>query len=329
MNDETHRAAELRARALDTLGALDTLPPQELQRTTRLAAALARTGTRLPSSTVHLLDATSQHRVAASGGIRRERSPVESTLCVHVVEDGRAIYTPDAGAEPRFDGSPHTSGPAPVGLYYGTPLRLSNGTTVGTLCVFDDRPGTLTRDQRDRLDDLAAQTSAHLELSGAVQDLARVATRDPLTGVANRLKRSAALAAAFAAPDRAPHEPSLLAVDLDDFKQVNHRYGHDVGDQVLAGTAARLCAAVRARDLVGRLGGDRFVVLLDDLPDLGLLGELAARITAVTGEPYRTTAGPVRCTVSVGTAVGRHGDLAYELLGRADEHLYERKRVPR
>lgn len=329
MTDDRQRAAQDRARALATLGALAALPSPELQRTTRLAAALARTGDRLPSSTVHLMDATSQHRVAASDGVRRERTPVEATLCVQVVEGGQPIYTPDATAEPRFDGNPHTSGPQTVGLYYGTPLRLSDGTTVGTLCVFDDRAGVLTQDQRDRLDDLAAQTGAHLELTGAVQDLAHLATHDPLTGVANRLKLSAALSAAFTAPDRAPHEPSLLAVDLDDFKSVNDRYGHDVGDQVLAGTAARLRACVREHDLVGRLGGDEFVVLVDDLPDPGLLSELAARISASTSEPYATTAGPVRCTVSVGTAVGRCGDLAYELLGRADEHLYERKRVHR
>ncbi len=329
MTEPSSRAADARTRSLASLGALDVLPSQELHRTTRLAAHLARTGDSTPMAAVHLLDGTSLHRVAETGGLPRHRAPVETALCVQVVEGDRAVYAPDASSEARFQGNHHTTGPGSIGLYYGTPLRLSDGSMVGTLCVLDTQAGELTEDQRARLDDLAEQTSAHLELAGISQDLAHLATHDSLTGVANRLKVSHALATALADPERLAHEPSLLVVDLDDFKAVNDTYGHGVGDQVLAGTAARLLASVRQQDIVGRLGGDEFVVLIQDLEDPSLLAEIVARISVATAAPYDTTAGPVTCTATVGTALGEAGDLPYELLGRADAQMYERKQATR
>ena len=315
-----------RTDSIASLGALDDLPSTELQRTARLAAHLARDGDDVPMAAVHLLDGTSLHRVSEVGGLPRARVPFDTTLCAHVVDGERAVYAPDASLEPRFEGNPHTRGPEPVRLYYGTPLRLSDGTVVGTLCVLDVRAGTLTDEQRARIDDLAEQTSAHLELIGITRDLAHLATHDPLTGVANRLELSRRLAEAFAAPDRRPHEPSALVVDLDRFKDVNDRLGHTVGDEVLAGTAARLTASVRDTDLVGRLGGDEFVVLVPQLEHCEVLEQVAERVRAATAEPYATSAGLVVCTATVGLALGEQGDLAYELLGRADADMYADKR---
>lgn len=320
----TDPASDARARALTSLGSLSALPSPELQRVCRIAAHLAAQRGRTPIAAIHLLDQTYQHRVASTGA-PMERASAAQSMCLPVVREGRSVYCPDATADARYAGNPNTRGEGGVRLFYATPLRRSDGTTVGTLCVFDSEPGALSAAQRDRLQDLAQQTTAHIELTGLSRDLADLAVRDPLTMVANRFLLSHRLELALADPDRAPHEPALIVVDLDGFKRVNDRYGHIVGDEVLSATAARLVASVRPDDLVARLGGDEFAVLFDRLPDPSLVAEVAERIAAVTAQPYETKTGPLVCRASVGYTLGRPGDFPYELMGRADAQMYERK----
>ena len=317
-------ARALKIRELDLLG---QLPSPELRRTARLAAHIARSDGLVPMAAVHLLDDTHQHRVAGVG-VPLARTPLQDSMCVQVLTGNEAIYTDDAAQEQRFTGNPFTSGPDPVRLYYSTPLRATDGTTLGTLCVFATDAAELEPLQRERLDDLATQTAAHLELIGVSRDLAHLATHDPLTDVANRLLLSRALETALSDPTRRVHEPALLLIDLDEFKTVNDRYGHHVGDDVLRSTAARLQLSVRGgSDLVARLGGDEFAVMLLNLPDPSRLEELAERIAAAALAPHQTSVGPVTCTASVGRALGAEHDLAYELLGRADEDMYRRKDI--
>jgi GGDEF domain-containing protein len=247
---------------------------------------------------VHLLDDRFQHRVASAGGVPLVRGPVDDSMCRHVVESGRAIYTSDAASEPVFRGSPFTSGPDPVRLYYSTPVRVSDGTVIGTLCVFGTKVGALDTSQRDRLDDLAAQAGAHLEISGLSRELVHLASHDPLTEVANRRLLSERLALALDDPTRRSHEPALLLVDLDGFKAVNDRLGHHVGDQVLQSTARRLLATVRAMDLVARLGGDELAVLVEG-PRLRAAGPCRRRHVLAQGaarptRPALTDGAPAR-----------------------------------
>jgi diguanylate cyclase (GGDEF)-like protein len=322
---DDRRQTSPRSQVLSRLGVLQAVPAPELHRTARLAAHLARQAGGEPLAAVHLLDDAFQHRVASAGHVPLVRTPVEDSMCIQVVREGRSVYSSDATTADRFDGNPFTTGPDPVRLYYSTPLRTSDGTPVGTLCVFSLEPGVLDAAQRARLDDLAEQTSAHLELAGMSRDLAHLATHDPLTEVANRLLLSHQLEAALADPDRAGQQPALLLLDLDDFKDVNDRYGHQVGDEVLRSTAQRLLGCVRDTDLVARLGGDEFAVLVDALPHAGLLDELAERVREAGRAPHDTSAGPLRCAFSVGQAIAQEHDLAYELVGRADADMYARK----
>ncbi len=314
-----------RTRALARLGALDGLPAPELRRVARLAAHLATQPYGLPMAAVHLLDDRFQHRVASAGGPPLGRTPVRDSMCLLVVEGQRSVYCADASRDGRYAGNPNVSGPSPVRLYYATPLRMSTGETVGALCVFDTRCGTLDGAQRARLGDLADQTMAYLESLAAARELGHLATHDPLTDVANRSLLAHRLNAALADDSRAPHEPALLVVDLDDFKSVNDRYGHGVGDQVLAGTALRLLGSVRAEDLVARLGGDEFAVLFTSVPSVEALRARVERVAAACSMPYATDAGAVVCAASVGLTLGQPGDTALSLLGRADAAMYARK----
>lgn len=113
----------------------------------------------------------------------------------------------------------------------------------------------------------------------------------------------------------------VLFCDLDDFKVVNDAHGHPVGDRVLVEAAARLVAAVGPQHLVARFGGDEFVVVCPGTSPVEL-ERLAAELTQRMSAPFPTPSGPVRLGLSVGTAVGRPGESADELISRADRAMY-------
>ena len=149
------------------------------------------------------------------------------------------------------------------------------------------------------------------------------AQTDLLTGIANRGALFDALRARLA--DDA--DCSLLFCDLDHFKSVNDRYGHAVGDQLLAEVARRMSGVAGPADLVARFGGDEFVILCPGWAE-DELAALADRVVDVVRAPFGGPEGPLSIGVSVGIAVGRPGDDADELISRADRAMYGAKTHP-
>ena len=163
------------------------------------------------------------------------------------------------------------------------------------------------------------------------QRLDRMAYRDDLTGLPNRARLREDLDLALARAERAGTSAAVLFVDLDGFKQVNDAYGHEAGDAVLRLTAQRLGHAVRATDLLGRHGGDEFLLLVADLPRSD-----AARISDIVAGQLRRALEPaievrsarVHVRASIGIAVYPHdAHDADALLRRADEAMYAAKRA--
>jgi diguanylate cyclase (GGDEF)-like protein len=141
---------------------------------------------------------------------------------------------------------------------------------------------------------------------------------DPLTCAVGRRYGSEQLAARIAA--EVPF--SLAFLDLRDFKGINDRYGHAVGDEVLCQVATRLACAVSPGDLVMRYGGDEFVVA-SGAP------ELSARLQRALTSPLPTSAGPLALQVDIGEARWRAGETLAALLTRADAAMYGRKTAAR
>ena len=137
-------------------------------------------------------------------------------------------------------------------------------------------------------------------------DLLRTIFLDPLTGLGNERALRGRLEHALARARRTGARPALLRLDLDGFDAVNRRFGHTVGDQVLLGMAHRLAAAVRPGDVLGRLGGDEFGILLEESSEDGAL-VVCSRVLAALRAPFPVAADDVRLGASVGVAVAQPG----------------------
>jgi len=153
--------------------------------------------------------------------------------------------------------------------------------------------------------------------------LAHAASHDSLTGLRNRAELLATASALLA--DAAALPVGVLFIDLDGFKALNDRLGHQAGDAVLRVVAARLAGAVRGEDIVGRIGGDEFVVVVPRAT-VGGVRALAARTRrSVLGEISLGDA-PLAVTASIGTAISSPGDSVDHLFDRADRAMYRSKR---
>ena len=156
-------------------------------------------------------------------------------------------------------------------------------------------------------------------------NLTRVAETDGLTGLYNRRYFDDALPAFMREFSRIGRPVGLLAIDIDHFKSINDKYGHDLGDGVLKAVAGSLRGLTRRHDIVARTGGEEFTIIAADLSADGL-GELAERIRGAI-EATRTSVGSedLSLTVSIGVALWDGREAAELLYRRADAALYRAK----
>ena len=152
--------------------------------------------------------------------------------------------------------------------------------------------------------------------------LRRLATQDSLTGAANRRGFMDRLLRAQGDAEQADRPLALVMVDLDHFKRINDVHGHGVGDAVLREVAQRLRRQIRRGDLLGRLGGEEFAILLPDTDLEGARTQAEHVLAALRGQPF-PAAGQVTASLGVAQWNGREGTSAW--LHRADLALYEAK----
>jgi diguanylate cyclase (GGDEF)-like protein len=184
--------------------------------------------------------------------------------------------------------------------------------------------GNLVRMARafdEHLHDLSARLEAEHE------NLRHAALHDQVTGLPNRMLLYDRLAHAVAVAHRERRTLAVLLVDLDGFKEVNDRFGHGHGDDVLAEVARRLQGAVRAADTVARLGGDEFVAVLPGADESTALG-IAERMLRDLRQPMPVAGHTVTISASVGVALyPARGEQPEPLLLSADHAMYVAKRA--
>ncbi len=245
----------------------------------------------------------------------RDLEEVEATVCAAA----RRVLFCDEARTQRDPPATDEIG-API-AYPGAEVRwLVCGRRRGTY-------GEFPAQERSLLQALAAIAAPALESAALTERLREQALRDPLTGLHNRRSFAEQFAIAAARAERSGEHLGLLFVDLDRFKLVNDRYGHDRGDEVLVEVARRLESATRAGDVCGRQGGDEFLVLLAGVSGRGSVAEVASKLD----EELEITVGEPSDGVVVGATIGTalypdDGETLDELLRIADASMYTAKR---
>jgi diguanylate cyclase (GGDEF)-like protein len=204
--------------------------------------------------------------------------------------------------------------------------------------IADARAFEDLEDYRQRLEERVAERTQELDranrekerLIAALGERSRMFEResqeDPLTGIANRRCFTQRLAAEIEVA-RAVGNPLTLAVgDLDHFKIVNDRLGHAVGDEVLRESAAVMRQLCRSSDLVARIGGEEFALILPGMPRATAIGFCEKLRLAVESHDWRRVHPHLRVTLSIGLSQWDGRADAAELLQSADTHLYRAKR---
>ncbi|MFV2064335.1 MAG: diguanylate cyclase domain-containing protein [Chloroflexota bacterium] len=164
----------------------------------------------------------------------------------------------------------------------------------------------------------------------ADSDVRHLALHDGLTGLYNRTFFIDRLEHALAREERRPSRTAVLYLDLDGFKEVNDRYGHAAGDDVLRAVADRLRGGLRKTDTIARMGGDEFAVLIEGISDRAEATALAELVLERTAEPIALRDVTLSVPLSAGLACsGDGGETAAALLRNADHAMYEAKRGPR
>ena len=258
-DNEQSRLASLRA-----LDVLDSAPEAQFNALVRAAAYVAGA----PISLLSLVDTGRQWFKANIGLPGVTETSRDAAFCAHTILQEEVLEVQDALRDPRVVDSPMVIGSPAIRFYAGAPIRLEDGSCVGSLCVIDRKPRKLTPEQLDVLRQLAQ--AAALEGRRAVQQLREAsgeihynATHDALTGLANRSEFESRLRRVLqkAGEDRSEH--ALLYIDIDQFKLVNDSCGHAIGDRLLQQVGKLFADAIRTRDTLARLGGDEFAIILE------------------------------------------------------------------
>ena len=154
-----------------------------------------------------------------------------------------------------------------------------------------------------------------------------LAYHDELTGLPNLRLGKDRVASAMALAKRNKTTVALLYLDLDDFKEINDKHGHSTGDQVLIKIAERITHCVRETDTVARIGGDEFIIVLNQAGERAAIIKSAEKIISTLTDPLRISGQDLYISVSIGIALyPDHGQTPDELIKNADEAMYLVKR---
>src|SRR5215510_13202632 len=171
--NETQRLAALRAYKI-----LDTRPEERFDDLTKLAALICR----VPISLISLIDKDRQW-FKSKFGLGLEETPRAHAFCTHAIMQPEMFVVPDATQDERFAHNPLVTGDLHIRFYAGAPLAARDGHLLGTLCVIDREPHTLTDSQKEALKILGKLVIANIELRSDLQDLRDTLAREATTGV--------------------------------------------------------------------------------------------------------------------------------------------------
>ena len=324
--------ATMRLTELHTLNAFYTPLEERFERITRLA----KRALNMPVAAITLFGENKQWFKSVAGWNIVE-IPVQQSLCNLAIVDSQLVVISDAGRDKRLATHPFVQGNPHFRFYAGKALTDSDGIVVGSFCLMDIKPRTLSGEDMQFVLDFAAMAERELladvlaniqnSLTSKLGAARREAMIDPLTRVWNRRGATVLLRGALKKADDEGKELALGVLDLDQFKRINDLHGHQVGDQTLKKVARILVASVREDDIVCRIGGDEFSLIMSNTSSETAQEILDRVLSAVWAQPLRTHDGTIRIALSGGCAVRGPAEpiSETELFARADSALMRSK----
>jgi diguanylate cyclase (GGDEF)-like protein len=309
---------------------LDTPIEERFERITRMVCRLMD----VPIAIFNLIDEDRQHYKSVQG-LCATNAPLGPAFCTHALLEEDMLLVPDAKKDDRFHDNPFVSGELlNIAFYAGCPVKTANGLPIGTLCAIDTKPREMSQEQLSVLRDLAAIIETELKVSSLsksekilIEELSeakRLALIDPLTRLWNRGGIEQLLEKEWSTSLRNNKPFTVVMCDIDHFKKVNDTYGHPAGDAVLVHVAKKLLECVRSEDIVGRVGGEEFVIFLTDCQP-GTEFETVDRIRQrIMADTIVADDNLLQVTMSFGVASCMPSDEVdgKSLIKRADEALY-------
>lgn len=305
-----------RLETLRSLNLLDTAPEERFDRLTRLAKRMFG----VPISLVSIVDADRQW-FKSKQGLDAEETPRDISFCGHAILGDEVFMIPNALEDERFADNPLVTGEPNIRFYAGCPLKVHNGSKLGTLCLIDREPRKFDDEDLALLRDLAAMAEQEI---AAVQ----LATLDELTLISNRRGFMALAQHTLNVCQRKNMPATLLSFDLNEFKEINDRFGHAEGDKALIAFAEQMRSVFRESDVFARLGGDEFVALMTDCPEPRLDAVLTRFRSAIDAYNQKAKRGyDLKYSVGHIAFIPEDKESIEDLLERADRKMYEDKRA--
>lgn len=303
-----------RVAAITAEGLLDGGPEPMFDRFARLAARAADA----PTALVSVVGDDRQYFAGLCGLAQpwadARQTPLSHSFCQHVVANAAPLIVEDAREDPVLCSSLAIVDLDVVG-YAGFPVVSPTGHVLGSLCAIDTKPRAWEAAQLEALADLALLAGTELERRDLARRHAIDARADALTSMANRRAWDEELPSALRRAEQLGHPLSVVLIDLDRFKAYNDRLGHAAGDAALREVGVRWHAQIRDIDLLARIGGEEFGLLLPGCDAAAALA-IVDRLRADMPEGLTASAGIVAWAIPL---------TAEQFIAEADRALYRAK----
>ena len=247
--------------------------------------------------------------------------PAGAGLSGYVINTGKSLYIEDLENYDEVE-SIRFGDSQDVRSILAVPMVL-RGKVTGMISTQNYQARAYTSEDMYLLEMLAAHAAIAIDNTRLFREVQLLALTDPLTGVNNRRQLYELGEREFARSRRYHHPLAAIMIDIDKFKKANDTFGHTVGDQVLISVTQRVREKIRDIDILGRYGGDEFVILL---PETNLVSacQVAERLrTTICDSPYRTGSQTVSVTASLGVSVLSKKTHSLDILiDQADQAVY-------
>lgn len=304
-----------RQAALESLNILDTDAEERFDRLTSLAANIFQ----VPIALVSLLDKDRQWFKSCQG-LSERQTPRNISFCGHAILGDDIFVIEDTLEDVRFVDNPLVTGEQAIRFYAGFPIRHPDGSKLGALCIKDTQPRVFSKKERQILIDLAKIAEHEIFVT-------ELATMDELTNIYNRRGFATAGKRLLNLCQRRSLTAALIFIDLNGFKKINDDYGHAEGDNALIAFANMLDECCRESDLVARMGGDEFILLLADIIPTAV-EQFMQRFKRMVS--YSNIQRELNYELSYSSGIvftdSEYNASLEELIAKGDELMYQRKK---